>query len=172
MTATTASTRLVLMALLCTLAAPVEAKRTSLAIYGPWGVFEDSRPERNCFAIATPDDTQASRSGISRGDTYISISSWPGRKIEGQFFWAAGFPIDDDKSVELKVGETRFRLLPSGSSAWAADPATDKRILAALRGGATARITSVSRRGTQLTDSFDLTGLSAAVDSARQACAK
>ena len=49
-------------------------------------------------------------------------------------------------------------------------PADDSRVVAALRGGANAKLTGTSSRGTTTEDTFSLMGFTAAVEDAEGRC--
>lgn len=68
------------------------------------------------------------------------------------------------------IGSQTFKLATQGEWAWAATPADDAKMLAAMQKGATAVLTARSGRGTQTQDTFSLSGFSAAVAEASSRC--
>jgi len=68
------------------------------------------------------------------------------------------------------VGGRTFNLFTEGESAWTGSPSDDEAMIAALRGGSSAVVTGRSARGTTTKDTFSLSGITAATNSARERC--
>jgi len=54
--------------------------------------------------------------------------------------------------------------------AWSEGPATDRRIVAAMKAGRTMTVTGISSRGTRTVDTYDLTGVTAALKKIGELC--
>lgn len=151
------------------LATPAAGARETLGAFGDWAAFREPDNDRKCYVVTAPNQTRASAQNIKRGQAALSIGIWPGRNT-AQVHAATGFGINPAKPVTLKIGSRSFTLLPEGESAWAENASADEAIIDALRKGTVAEVTSISQRGTQVTDRYSLKGISAALDAARSAC--
>ena len=153
--------------------APVFAQDSTNVVTteGDWTVFAASNP-RECWAVSAPRSTQNTRNGqpadVNRGDIRLYIAYRPGQDPEVSF--TGGYPFAGDSTVEVDVGGQKFNLFTEGENAWAGSPAEDARLVAALRGGATAVVTGRSSRGTNTADTFSLSGVTAATNAARSSC--
>ena len=146
--------------------------RTSLGIYGDWGEYRDPA-SGVCYALTVPQRSTLSRSSARRGDAYLAVTYGRGAdtgRSAAQPYWRAGFPIDGDTPVALRIDSRAFELAARQEEAWASSSAADTSILAAMRLGQIATVRSVSTRGTVVTDSYSLKGFSAAMDAARTRC--
>ena len=70
-------------------------------------------------------------------------------------------------------GETfSFVTVNSGTDggAWLPDSATEQKLIAAMRAGSTMTVKGTSKRGTNTTDKYSLSGAGAALDRINQEC--
>ena len=58
----------------------------------------------------------------------------------------------------------------SDGAAWIADGATEQKLIAAMRSGSNMTIKGTSKRGTNTTDTYSLSGASGALDRINQEC--
>jgi hypothetical protein len=136
--------------------------REAIGVWGGWGAFRDAAPAR-CFAIARPVDA------AGRAGGFASVADWPARRLRDTLHLRLSRPRDPSAAVTLSVGERRFALVGRGVDAWAADAASDRAVVAAMRG---ARSMSVETEagGRPLADVYALAGAATAIDAAALAC--
>lgn len=137
--------------------------RETIGIYERWGAFRDTAPIR-CFAVARPADT------ARRGEAFVSVASWPARRVRHQLYVRLSRARADHARVMLVAGERRFELLASRRDAWAPDARTDAAIVAAMRDGRALSVESVDTDGTPFVDGYALQGAASAIDAATLAC--
>jgi len=132
-----------------------------VGVFGDWGSFRDGD---HCYAIARP--------VVAGGRTggYASIGDWPARGLRASLHVRLSAQRDRSADVTLSVGERRFRLVAGTRDAWAADAASDRAIVAALRGGRSMSVEAVGTGGRPFADSYALGGAATAIDAARLAC--
>lgn len=142
-----------------------------VATEGDWTVFAADNP-RECWAVSPPRSSIATREGqtveVTRGDIRLYIAYRPGQN--GEVSFAGGYPFAPDSTVEVDVGGRKFNLFTEGDSAWTGSPADDEALVAALRAGSSAIVTGRSARGNTTKDTFSLTGVTAATNTARSRC--
>lgn len=149
------------------------AQETSnvVATEGDWTVFAADSP-RECWAVSPPRSTINTRGGqtveVSRGDIRLYIAYRPGQN--GEVSFTGGYPFAPDSTVEVDVGGRKFNLFTEGESAWTGSPSDDEALVTALRAGSSAVVTGRSARGTTTKDTFSLSGITAATNSARERC--
>ncbi|MDP1027190.1 invasion associated locus B family protein [Sphingomonas sp. KR1UV-12] len=141
--------------------APVAARDT-LGVYRGWAAFRD--PER-CYAIAQP------QGRVRSGQPFAAVATWPAKSLRASLHVRLSHPVQPDQPVTLSVGERRFRLTATGADAFAADAASDRAIVAALRDGRSMSVEAVGQGGHPFADSYALAGAATAIDAATLACA-
>ncbi|QIG55178.1 hypothetical protein G6N82_14390 [Altererythrobacter sp. BO-6] len=156
-------------ALFLMLAAPLAAKE-SLGVFSGWAAFRDAQIPR-CYAIAKPEPTGAETMRARQYEPYASIGSWPNRQIRGQVHFRLSREIRPNARVSLRVGGRSFVLVGGGGDAWAADPAMDAAIVAALRSAESMSVSSTTISGRRFTDRYVLAGAASAIDAATLGCA-
>ena len=159
-------------ALMAALAAPaLAAESRLLGSEGDWSAFGGDDP-KECWAVSPPKSTKNTQDGkeveVTRSDIRLYIAYRPGQN--GEVSFQGGYPFAPDSTVEVDVGGTKFRLFTEGENAWAGSPEEDSRLVAALRGGSSAVVTGRSARGTNTSDTFSLSGVTAATNKARDTC--
>ena len=138
-----------------------------------WSVFVEDNPTE-CWSVSSPKETVNSKNGrsvaVKRGTILLFVSYRPGAKVKGEVSFTGGYPFAKGSTVGLQVGDSTFQLFTDGEWAWAASPADDAKIIAAMKRGAKAVANAQSSRGTKTQDSFSLLGFTAAVDEAAKRC--
>ncbi len=158
-------------------AAPVLAQSAEpVAAHTDWSVFVAGNP-KECYIVSRPTSSTAKRDGktteVQRGDIRIFVSFRPGENVSNEVSFTGGYPFKDGSTVGLTIGSDKFSLVPGQGDAneWAwTSPSDDSRVVAALRKGASAKLTGTSARGTVTEDTFSLSGFTAAVEDAAGRC--
>ncbi|MGB0660524.1 MAG: invasion associated locus B family protein [Mangrovicoccus sp.] len=148
-----------------------------------WVIFVEEDPKQ-CWVVSPPKETVNTRSGrvvaVNRGDIYLFVSFWPGvgegsRDGDGgmgEVSFVGGYEFADNSTVTLEIGTDRFELFTEGTTAWAASPEDDRKIASAMKRGASAVLTGLSKRSSTTTkDTFSLIGFTAAYEDAERRCA-
>ena len=148
-------------------------KRRHLGAYRDWDAFVYTYPngQKTCHMISSPKSSQASRRNANRGDIYIMVSHRPEYGVTGEVNVVVGYPIRQGSDAVLAVdGRSRFEYFTEGSGAWAYDPTDDAKTIAAMRRGNRLVVNATSQRGTNTTDSYSLSGFTAAYNAITAAC--
>jgi hypothetical protein len=142
-----------------------------VATEGDWTVFAADSP-RECWAVSPPKSTINTKNGqpteVARGDIRLYVAYRPGQN--GEVSFTGGYPFAPDSTVEVDVGGRKFNLFTEGESAWTGSPSDDQAMISSLRAGSSAVITGRSARGTTTKDTFSLSGITAATNTARERC--
>ena len=137
--------------------------------FGDWGVYlDDSGSGKICYALSQP-KTRAP-AGLSRDPAYFFISTRTAENVKNEISVVMGFPLKEGSDATLTIGPTSFDLYTRGSGAWVRNVAEENRLLDAMRRGKDVVVKSSSVRGNVTTDTYSLSGISAAVDRATQEC--
>ena len=140
-----------------------------------WSVFVEDNPTQ-CWIVSgvkssVNTDAQTGRvKNVTRGDTLLFVSFWPGAGKLGEVSFTGGYPYGEGGTVKLEIGANQFELFTTGENAWAASADEDNKIISAMRRGAEAVLTGVSSRGTQTKDTISLRGFTKALEDATKRC--
>jgi hypothetical protein len=98
------------------------------------------------------------------------VTNRPSDKVKGEVSVASGYVYKDGKDAEAEVDGKKFKLFTRGENAWAYDAGSDKAMVAALKAGRQLIVRGTSSRGTATTDTYSLSGFTAALAAIDKAC--
>jgi len=144
-----------------------------LGVYRDWSAFtRQVGSEKVCYALSEPKTKEPAR--VKRDPTYFLINDWPGRRSRGEAEIVPGYRYRDGSTVAVKIGGDKFDFFTKNEGdaggAWLLNPADERRLLRAMRGGTTAVVTGISRRGTVTKDVYGLSGVGNALDRIHKTC--
>jgi hypothetical protein len=104
-----------------------------------------------------------------RDPTYVHVTHRTAAGTRDVVSITAGYTYRPESSVTVTIGDEKFTLFTKEGAAWT-DDATDRKLVAAMRQGSRMTVQGVSSRGTETTDTYSLSGFSAAYDAISKAC--
>ena len=137
--------------------------------YGDWKVYTRyDGAQQLCYVVS--DAKSKSPSSVRHGDIYFLVANWKSGAAFEQPSFMADFSLKKTNPPTIRVGRSKFRMYVSENEAFIADSADEQSLLAKMRGGSTMRIDAVSVRGTNVSYSFSLNGVTAALEKAKESC--
>jgi hypothetical protein len=115
-----------------------------------------------CYIYSEPDKMQPPRLDHGRVSFSITISPVDGVAAEANF--VTGYPMKEQSSVTVQIGDRNFTMFTQGDSAWLVNKEEEPALLAAMKDGASMVVKAVSRRGNETTYNYSLAGVTAAAD--------
>lgn len=156
-----------LLAVLLT-AAPAYALET-LGEYNDWTAHKDGKDNQQvCWIYSEPTKDQGDYT--QRGRIYALVTHRPGEDVTNQVQFTAGYTFKQGSIVEVQIGPNKFELFTNNDTAWARSKKDDSELVAAMRAGTTMIVKGVSARGTATTDTYSLSGVTAAHTAIGKAC--
>lgn len=140
-----------------------------LGTFGDWEAYRDPR-EGYCYAGSKPQKEEGRYT--QRGDVFVLVTHRPKEKSYNVVSFDAGYVFKDGAQASAVIGAQSFALFGQGEQAWTRDAEGDAHLVKAMRAGATMVVKGTSARGTATTDTYSLTGVSAALDAIDKACAR
>jgi invasion protein IalB len=138
---------------------PVEA-----GTFGKWTAYHyKTKKGPVCYIVSRPVESTASRKNIKRDQAFFIVTNRPGAKVRGEVNAIIGYTFKKGVPAKLRIDNTSFTLFTTGDGAWSEGPAVDRKIVAAMKRGKTMSVAGVSSRGTKTLDTYDLTGVTAAI---------
>jgi hypothetical protein len=125
-----------------------------------WSVFVEDDPTQ-CWVVSQPTETVNTRDGnevqVNRGDILMFVSFWPSQSRMGEVSFTGGYPYPDGHVVTVEIGDDTFEFYTENRDvdgetvgfAWSPSAEDDARLVAAMKRGANAVVTGVSRAGRQ-----------------------
>ena len=141
----------------------------SLGRFRDWDAFSYKEGSgKVCYLVSMPKDKKPK--GVRRGKVYVMVTHRTARKVVDVVSVVAGYPYKEKGEVEITIGGHEFQLFTQGENAWTRDAKADKALVRAMIGGAKMVVRGTSRRGTLTTDTYSLTGFTAAHEAIDVAC--
>ena len=121
-----------------------------------------------CYISSRPKDSEPKN--VKRDPAFFLVTHMPGRKVRGEVSTIIGYPFKKDSTAKLNIDGTEYELFTNADGAWADSTATEKKIVAAMKGGKSLKVDGTSWRGTETSDTYSLSGVSAAMAKIDEAC--
>ena len=138
-------------------------------VFGDWSAFtEDEKGKPTCYAGSVPEKEEGEYT--QRGVVLTLVTHRPAEKSFDVVSIQAGYIYRRGSEVEVTIGGRRFELFTRGGHAWAKDSNSDRQLVAAMKGGRTMVVKGTSSRGTLTTDTYSLSGFTAAHGAMGKAC--
>ena len=132
-----------------------------LGQHGDWTAYKFMENNgKVCYMVSQPKKDEGDYT--KRGDIFALITHRPAEGSKNVFSYIAGYSYKAGSEVVVKVNNQTFKLFTQDDSAWAPDQSTDNKLADAIRRDSTLVVQGTSSRGTQTTDTFGLSGSSAA----------
>jgi len=118
-----------------------------------------------CYAASVP--TKSEGKYTKRGDVFLLVSHRPGDKMIGFISMEAGYTYSTKAKITARIGGASFPMFADGELAFAYE---DGPLVEAMIRGQDMAVKGTSSRGTLTTDTFSLSGFTAAYKAASRAC--
>ncbi|MBP5856345.1 hypothetical protein KAJ83_04955 [Marivibrio halodurans] len=104
-----------------------------------------------------------------RGDIWAFVIHRPSDERIGEVSFVMGYPIKENSTVTVQIGDQSFQLFTDGEGAFARRE-DDPRIVRAMRAGLDMVVRGTSSRGTATKDTYSLRGFTDANNAINRAC--
>lgn len=142
---------------------------TVIGTHGVWTAYsykEDSGIV--CYMASEP--AKAEGNYTRRGDVFALVTHRPSEDSLDVVSIVAGYAYKENSDVSLQIGSATYDMFTHGERAWNRDEATDKTMVKAMIRGSKLTVKGTSGRGTLTTDSYSLSGFTAAHKDITTAC--
>jgi hypothetical protein len=167
------SLRLGLFALLTTVAltAPGLAQEAqNLGTFNDWTAWKgtDANGEM-CYISSQPQRTLPD--GVRRSPIHFLIIHRKGLGTKNEVQTLIGYPFNTSSSnASATIDGKAYPMVTEGEAAWLASTADEPGFVSALKAGAELVVRGTSQRGTNTTDTYSLSGVTAAMAEIDKAC--
>jgi hypothetical protein len=145
---------------------------TSIGTFRQWGAYTSSEGGgKMCFVASQPTDKKYSKSINGRDPAFFMVTTIPNKNIRNEASTIIGYPFADNSKVTIKIdGTGTFTMFTDKDSAWIENPAQEPELINAMRKGTRMVVEGTSRRGTISTDTYSLSGITAALEAMAKEC--
>lgn len=121
-----------------------------------------------CFAMSKPESVTPAPDGYTQG--YVYITNRPAENVTTEFNLVAGFTFQPDSKATVNVGGQVFNLFTQNDAAWLDDVSQASALASAIRAGSTMTVEGTSAAGIKVTETYSLSGATAAQQSIGSSC--
>ena len=130
--------------------------------------YENASEGKVCYAVSQPEDMAPKN--VNRDPVYFLVTNRPGKNVRNEVSVIIGYPYKKGSKTTADIGGAKFSLFTSGDGAWIETGTQEQNLVDAMKRGTTMTISGTSWRGTQTTDRYSLSGVTAAIDAIGEAC--
>ena len=98
------------------------------------------------------------------------MASWKSGAASEQPSFMADFSLRKDDPPTIQIDKKKFSMFASENEGFIAENSDEKSLINEMRAGSNMRIRAVSGRGTKVSYSFSLKGVTAALKKAQESC--
>jgi hypothetical protein len=129
--------------------------------YRDWTAYSATEGAGNiCFALSKPQDVSPTPDGYT--EAYLYLTHRPAESVSNELNLVAGFNFAPDTPATVSVSGQSFELFTEKDAAWLLDPAQNNDLAGVMRAGTTLVIEGTSDKGIKITETFSLSGATAA----------
>ena len=144
---------------------------TQIGTFKQWNAYSHNDANgKVCYAASQPQDSKYSTEVKGRDPVFFMITSRPGANVRNEASTIIGYPFKADSKVTVDIDGKKFNMFTQNDGAWMEDASQESVLIDAMRAGTKMTVSGVSRRGTQTTDFYSLSGISAALDAVAKEC--
>lgn len=160
---------LALTTLLGAMAVAEAQTTTPLGQFNRWTAYTYMQNDAKvCYAVSQPTETLPK--GVNRDPVYVFVTNRPKEGVRHEVSIITGYPYKEDSKTQVKIGNDTFVLFTQNDGAWVQNAAEETRLIGAMKAGSDMVVTGTSRRGTVTTDTYSLSGVTAAVNKIDAEC--
>ncbi|MQW71600.1 hypothetical protein GHK50_17035 [Sinorhizobium medicae] len=135
---------------------------TRIQQFNAWGAYSyQAGTGKVCYVLSVP--KEKSPASVDHGDIFFLVSQRPGQNISYEPQAMMGYQLQDNSKVNVVVDGRTFVMFTKGNSAWVENAAEEPALVAAMKSGKAMSVNAKSRRGTETSYSYSLSGISAAL---------
>jgi invasion protein IalB len=146
----------------------------NIGVFRDWNAFASTAPgDKVCFIASQPTESKYSQSISGRDPAFFQVTSVPNQGIRNEASTVVGFTILTTADVTIDIDGTKFRMFLDASqpdTAWSV-PEQETALVEAMRKGSRMTVVSTSSpRKTVVTDTYSLSGVTAALNKVLEEC--
>jgi hypothetical protein len=147
--------------------------QTNVGAFKDWNAFVSNESDgKLCFVASQPKDSKYSQPITGRDPVFFMVTSIPAKGIRNEVSTIIGYSFAPNSEVTVDIDGKTFKMFTNesqGDTAWAVVE-QQAALVEAMKAGTRMTVQGQSKRGTVTTDSYSLSGVTAALDKAAAEC--
>jgi len=140
-----------------------------------WNAYTFTSAEaKACFVASQPTGSKYSQNISGRDSVFLFVTMWvasdPTKSIQNEVSAIIGYPFKPESNVTADIDGKKFSMFTRADNAWFNDRNSEATFIEAMKAGNTMTIQGSSGRGTVTTDTYSLSGVTAALEAITKAC--
>lgn len=126
-----------------------------------------------CYISAKPQDwgpKEINGAAVRRSAIHFLVINRKGLGTKNEVQTLVGYPFAGNANVTATVDGRAYPMTTSGEAAWLAVEADEPAFVNALKAGSTLVVRGTSQKGNVMTDTYSLSGVTAAMNEITRAC--
>lgn len=161
----------ILAASVASFATPASAL-TVVSSHSGWNLYSnDGEGGKICFLATPPATTEPAN--LNRDPALLYISSWPKDGVKSEISVKLGFPARKSPEPSAAItgaSASSYKLTIKDDRGFVIDSTLELKMLDAMKKGSKLTVQATSERGTTVTDTYSLNGLTAALQALATGC--
>ena len=142
----------------------------SLGTFNHWTAWKSSDANGViCYISSQPQDAQPTN--VNRDPIHFLVIQRKGLGTKNEVQTLVGYPLENGSTPNVTVDGKSYAMIVEGSAAWLASTGDEAAFVDAMKRGSEMVVKARSQRGTNTTDTYSLSGVTAAMGEADKACA-
>jgi hypothetical protein len=150
----------------------VGAQAQSVRVLGDhrdWSAYSSTgNGGKLCFALSKPQDVRPAPADYTQ--SYMYLTHRPAEGVRNEMNFVAGFDLAPERPATLNIGGQEFALFVDNGAAWLDNTAQAEAVAGAMRAGSVMRVSVTAADGTEVVETFSLSGVTAASRSIDREC--
>jgi hypothetical protein len=152
-------------------AGAVAQQATQIGTFKQWNAYTHTEAGgKVCYIASQPSDTKYSTPIKQRDPAFFLITTRPASKTRNEASTIIGYPFKPDSKVIVDVDGQKFTMFTQNDGAWMEDTSQETALITVMQSGTKMTVTGTSRRGTEITDTYSLAGVTAALKAIDKEC--
>lgn len=155
-------------------AAPAPASAQSgaenLGTFSQWTVWR-TRDNNGVLCYISSQPQKSDPAGARRDPIHFLVVTRKGVGTRNEVQSILGYPLANEPLPTATIDGRAYNMLPENEAAWLASEGDEPGFVAALKAGSNLVVKGRSQRGTNTTDTYSLSGVTAAMNELEKACA-
>ena len=147
-----------------------DAGARALGNFSKWTAWQGSDANGPiCYISAQPDSSEPS--GVNRDPIHFLVIHRKGLGTKNEVQTLIGYPFNaQNANATASIDGRSFPMVTEGSAAWLASAGDEAGFVGAMKAGSQLVVKGTSQRGTNTTDTYSLSGVTAAMGEIDKAC--
>ncbi len=131
-----------------------------LETFRDWEAYKhNANGQDTCYILSKP--KTLSPSNRNHGDVFFFVTSRPAEDVRNEVSVLVGYEFQPDSQVTVTVDGRSFAMFTKDDGAWMQSTADEQQLVQAMRAGSNMTVSGTSSRGTSVSYTFSLSGVTA-----------